>query len=235
MSGLSIIPSENAAVSFSDDGGVNFHELPGISGWSESPGEAPSSEIRSFKATAQQTGSPAPPTISLDVASFSPQHSSWRRALASYKSKKTVTFKFATEALNIFGPTTDAADTMAVAANTGVVTLAGDYPDLTDDDYATGDAFVYDVAGTTPKILTIDSLLGTGATVAKVTDPLTDSFPAAALTAKKYSIITPGLELVFLGRIASVPGLGNLSTESTLTGSMNIACKSLLPSPTLTR
>ena len=271
MSGLSLINAKNAHVRITDQGasafddatkeGVDWWWLPGVSGWTESPGEGATTEISAFEGSAQIADAPGPGTVNFDIASFSPQHAGWIAAARMRDANSLITVEVAT--LPAYLAPTSTGDDKASIAVSGLVTLeqadgayvvnVNPYDALSvvelqnSGDVAAGDAIrvgsddyvIYRVEARSPAVTPMD-------------DPTADprpafpqisrqwrvrdaegAAPAAAVAADHYSIRTPGLRLRIPARITRLPSIGTLALRSTLTAGLTIAAISIPARPGL--
>ena len=204
MSGLTLIPAENATVEMND--GDGWVEFPGIANFAETAGEAGTTEVQTFKGARQTAGSPPPSGISFDVAAHVPHHSSWARAAIARAAKKQVRIKITTEAILLWDGVSDEHKLKYNPARVGAATPAqpdyvhigkdystpidddsvadvDTYPDLRSDDYGVGDAVIWnagDLAAANRKMFVLDNLKAvSGASGAIVTQPPTIKPPVA--------------------------------------------------------
>lgn len=134
-------PTENALVEILEGGSPDWKFIPGVASISESGTEAPSREQVSFGGKVQISGLPTPPTIEFSITGYAALHDTDRILHEALTQSKTIQIRYRFPG-QIYRTVTGAANTIAVAATTGVVTLGGNPGiDLTDDEYGPGLAF----------------------------------------------------------------------------------------------
>ena len=187
-----------AKMSVSADAGTTWIVIPGVATVATSPGSTPTEETSAFEGTAQRAGSPPIGTMDVGIPAAAWSLGVMKTMWEARQSGALLKFKFETEAKTIFTAAGDG-NTVAIAANTGVVTLAGDgKPDFTQrGDYAIG--MVVQVGDKGYAITSINY----ETPVVKADVPEN----AAVVATKDYKIIVAGLRLgPFNGTITD--GLG---------------------------
>ena len=218
--GLVTYPSENVKVEVSSDGTM-WAEVPGISDYTESGGEAPTREVVAFQGTKQSVGKPRPQTIELTATAPVLLHPTWKLITNAYRNNLTINVRvdFPDQILRSISPS----GTTAAISAAGAVTFAGpdeSRPDFTKDDFNVGDAI---------RIGNVDYLVVSAATATSVMVVA----PSSGITATVYSIVTPPIRIgPYLARV-STAGNRSLASESDLSTSVSLAAISPLPDPVL--
>ena len=119
--GLTIVSAINSTLEFSTDGGTTWRELPFAGDIEASGGEAPTSEIATFKRVGTTVGHDRVPSLEVTIPSYIPQHSSWRNLIAAGKAGNPVNVRITTKERLL--ASSGAGNTAAIAA-AGTVTLA---------------------------------------------------------------------------------------------------------------
>jgi len=96
--------------------------LPGTSGISESGGDAPTRETRTFAAVFTHTGNATPPSISISMAAFVPIHPTIRTIIDAHRNNDRLNFRYTLQG-RVVKPSAGSANTAAIAQTTGVVTF----------------------------------------------------------------------------------------------------------------
>jgi len=96
--------------------------LPGTSGISESGGDAPTRETRTFAAVFTHTGNASPPSISISMNAFVPIHPTIRTIIDAHRNNDLLNFRY-TLAGKVVKPSVSG--NTAAIATTGVVTFSG--------------------------------------------------------------------------------------------------------------
>ena len=210
--GLTIISSINSSLEFSTDGGTTWKELPFAGDIEASGGEAPTSEVATFKRVGTTVGHDRVPSLEVTVPAYIPHHSSWRNLAAEGKAGNPVNVRITTRerllAASGMGNT-------AALATTGIVTLSptvigGHSIDWRSDLYGVGLGLKYAAA-----VYTVDTISLAGVLTV-------DPAPAAAVAAAVYSVVGPSLRLgPILARIVglaqfSMPAEGALNKSVTI-------------------
>jgi len=214
-------PTENARVEILEGGTSAWKTIPGVASISESGTEAPSREQVSFGGKVQITGLPAPPTIEFSIAGYAALHDTDRILHEALTEQKTISIRYRFPG-QVYRSVTGANNTIAVAATTGVVTLAGDSGiDLTDDEFGPGLAFKVADNGNDGDYRIIQSISETG--VATVT-------PTTVLAAKPdYSLeLAPVYRPAFVAKV-SMWGDTDASSESQLATTLSVKPLAILP------
>lgn len=205
------VDTNNATAEFSFDGGVNWQELPGASGYTESGGEAPVNEQPTFSGTVRVQGTPRFPTVSL-TAVFNPALAVFASLRDAYADGDLVRFRLTTvqRTLDNF---TENGDTVAVDTD-GDLTFMGNKPDFTSGEYGPGSVIV---AGNRSFVInSVDTETG----VATV-EP-----PAAELVATpSYSVVIPSLRRTYSCKVG-LTDRAEAATESAFTTTINLSPQS---------
>ena len=212
--GLVIISSINSNLEFSTDGGATWKELPFAGDIEASGGEAPTSEVATFKRVGTTVGHDRVPSLEVTVPSYIPHHSSWRGLAASGKAGDPVNVRITTRERQL--ATSGVGNTAAIAA-TGTVTLSptvvatpGHSIDWRSDLYGVGLGIKLGAA-----VYTVDTISAMGVLTV-------DPVPGAAVAAAVYSVVGPSLRLgPILARIVglaqfSMPAEGALNKSVTI-------------------
>ena len=215
--GLTIVSGLNSELEFSADG-ADWTEIPFTSDIEASGGEPPTAEVVTFKRVGQVTGHDRLPSLSVQVPSFVPHHSSWRALIEANRSGDPMNFRITTKERERESSGTGTA-AMAVS---GAVTLnplvTANHPvDWRTDRYGVGLGIKI---GDT--VYLVDSITDTG--VLTVDPP-----PKAVVAAAVYKVVTPGLRLgPFL---ATASGLSSFSlpVEGALNKTLTINPVTQLP------
>ena len=217
-----LIPGDNCTVEVSSDGST-WEEVAGASGISTSGGEAPETDIVTFKGVAKITGRPRVPTATVTLASYLAHLPIMETLRLARNNKTALSWRFRTIEETIFsimGATQTISIVEEGAANPGRVSFAAgdDGPDFTDLDlYGVG--MTIEVGGTSYIITDI-----TAAGVVTVVPP------AAAVTNQDdYKVNVPSLQLGPF--VATIREFGNfeLATENALASSIGLGLRSQLP------
>ena len=210
--GLAIINGLNSEIEFNDDG--TWREIPFAGDIEASGGEAPTTEVVTFKRVGTVVGKERLPSLTVQIPSYMPHHSIWQALSAANEDGSPLQFRIRTQEHELADSTTG--NTAAIAAApTGAVTLA---PLVVPASGAAHSidwrAEVYGVGlglkiGTTVYI--VDSISDTGVLTVKPA-------PESAVAAATYKVVVPRLRMgPFLARITtlapfSLPVEGQLST-----------------------
>ena len=139
--GILVFPSEACRLQILDStipgaDGNGWVDLPGVSSYRETGGEAPSREVVAFEAAASITGRRRPPTIECDVAAYNPHLPVWRKARDIADNATLASFRFRSKAAILIKPPSEAKISITTA---GVITITGEgAPDLSEPEYAPG-------------------------------------------------------------------------------------------------
>lgn len=214
-------PTENARVEILESGQTAWKTIPGVASISESGTEAPSREQTSFAGKVQITGLPTPPTIEFSIAGYAALHDTDRILHEALTQQKTISIRYRFEG-QVYRTVTGNANTIAIAANTGVVTFAGTTGfDLTDDEFGPGLAFKVADSGNESDYRIIQSISDTG--VASV-------LPSTTLAAKaEYTLeLAPVYRPAFVAKV-SMWGDTDASSESQLATTLSVKPLAILP------
>ena len=219
--GFVFIDSADAVVEYSIDGGANWFEVTGPSGYSETGGDATTRTVAALKSAKQVSGKINPPTVSVNVV-INPIMQ-WVDDLASQaEAGKAILLRVTTKDAEELLATTTGADKAAIAVD-GTVTFAGTKPPfITSDDFSPGTILVI---GTDKYV--IDSITGTADTNAVVK---VRPAPAAAVVSAVYSIENPQIRRPqYSAKMTSPVGLLTLAVDTEATSTINFAPQGQLP------
>ena len=215
--GLTAHGSEFARFEYSSDNQV-WNEIPGISGYTESGGEAPERDVVAFSGVAKRSGHPRVPSIELQAV-YQPAHAAWKAMREASIDGEVLKFRMTTKEETFFA-IDKTGHTVAIAA-TGVVTLAGAVkPDFTEAQYGVGQ--VIKVGGSS---YVIDSISGDTPPVVKV-KPAPDSAAAAAMD---YKVVLPSLQRGPFGATVRLADNVSLESEGDMTTTLTLAPRGRLP------
>ncbi len=195
--------------------GGKFAEVPGVTGYSESGGEAPDREIVSFGTVAKRTGLARVPTVEVQAV-YQPAHPVWKGLRKAMLDGTALRFQLETRGETVYEIDKDG-HTAAIAAKSGAVTLVGDEkPDLSEPRF--GEGMVLQI-GSAKRV--IRSISADGAAAVEGTD--------AVGAAKDYKILLPSLRRGPFP--ATVRSAGNVSLESEgdLTTTLSLSPRAPLP------
>ena len=219
--GLTIVSAINSTLEFSTDGGTTWRELPFAGDIEASGGEAPTSEIATFKRVGTTVGHDRVPSLEVTVPSYIPNHSSWRNLVTEGKAGNPVNVRITTRERLL--ATSGMGNTAAITA-AGLVTLSptviaspGHSIDWRSDLYGVGLGIKYPAA-----VYTVDTISAVGVLTV-------DPAPAAAVAAAVYSAVGPSLRLGPI--LARIVGLASFSmpAEGALNKSVTIQPLGQLP------
>ena len=208
--GLTVHGSEFATLEYSSDG--SWIEVPGITSYTESGGEAPERDVVAFSGVAKRSGHPRVPSIEMNAV-YSPAHAAWR-ALRTFSFKGTLLqFRLITKK-ETFESISGPGNTVAIA-DTGVVTFAG----TVQPNFAEGVIGPGQVIEVNSKNYVIDSISDAATPVVKV-KPAPDS----AVTAKTpYAIVLPSLRRGPFRATIRVLGNSSLESEGDMSTTLTLA------------
>ena len=213
--GLTVHGSELVKLEYSKNGDA-WSEIPGVSGYSESGGEAPERDVVAFGGVAKRTGHPRVPSIEVNAV-YAPAHPAWKAVRKASLNRELLKFRLITPQEDLFS-VNSSGNTVAIA-DTGVVTFAGtDKPSASEGLVAAGQ--VVKVGG---KKYVIDSINDDGKPVVK---PAPDS---AVSEATDYSIVLPKLRRGPFEATVRLAGNVSLETDGDLTTTLMLAPRSQLP------
>ena len=109
-----LIPGDNCTVEVSSDGST-WEEVAGASGISTSGGEAPETDIVTFKGVAKITGRPRVPTATVTLASYLAHLPIMETLRLARNNKTALSWRFRTIEETIFS-LNEAGETVAIAA-----------------------------------------------------------------------------------------------------------------------
>lgn len=214
MAGLAVVSVTGTKVEVRVGGA--WVQLPGVSSWAESGGDAPTNDVIAFEAIATVTGRPRPQQIDLETVSYTPLHPGWKEVRKASRGSTPLQVRLTTPKLTFFS---GAADTLCAIANTGVCTFSGDgsNADFTGDQYAPGMAI--EIGGTPYTIVSI-----TDAGVVTVDHK-------AAVAAATYNVIIPSMRRGNDGFTANVTvaDRASLRADGEMVTAVSFAAISALP------
>ncbi len=215
--GLTVHGSEFATLEYSSDGSA-WVEVPGISGYGESGGEAPERDIVAFSGVAKRSGHPRVPSIELSAA-YTPAHAAWKALRGASLDGTLLRFRLTTKK-NILEPITGTGNTVAIA-DTGIVTFAGTVkPNFNEG--VIGPGLVIE-AGSENYV--IDSVSDADTPVVTVKPA-----PASDVTAKEdYNIVLPSLRRGPFSATVRIVGNVSLESEGDMTTTLTLAPRGQLP------
>ena len=212
--GLVIISSINSSLEFSIDGGTIWKELPFAGDIEASGGEAPTSEVATFRRVGTTVGHDRVPSLGVTIPAYIPHHSSWRGLAAENKAGNPVLVRVTTLERELVSSTMGNTAAISVA---GAVTLAptvvaspGHSIDWRTDLYGIGLGIKIGAA-----VYTVDTISPAGVLTV-------DPVPAGAVAAAIYTVVGPSLRLgPILARIVglaqfSMPAEGALNKTVTI-------------------
>ena len=203
IDGLTIINGLNTVFEFLK--GTIWTEIPFTGDVAASGGEAPSSEVVTFRRVGSVVGHERVPSLTVQVPSYIPHHSTWRALSVAKKASTLVQFRLRTREEEI----ADSDAETAAITTTGAVTLnplvtAGHVVDWRGEGYGIGLGMKIG-----NNILTVDTISEAGMLTV-------DPAPSAAIAAASYKVVRPSLRLgPFLCRITTLSSF-NLPTEGQL-------------------
>ena len=212
----------NARTFYND--GSNWLEVQGLGQMDISPPTAQSNTFSGFEGSFSVPGEREIGQVTYEVASFAPNHRSWRHLRGLYDDGNDVTLRTETREIDIATP----GNTTAAIATTGVVTLAAgltiaDIPGL-----ARGHVFVLG-----NKTYTVESISDDDTPVITVYDDATGEAPATAVAATRIAkIIQPILRWIIAGSITTFP-VGRLARDSAVTSQLIIQPRTEISIPTI--
>ena len=214
--GLTVHGSEFVKVEHESAG--SWIEIPGISSYTESGGEAPERDIVAFSGVAKRSGHPRVPSIEMNAV-YQPAHSAWRALRVASQAGTILRFRATTKEKKPFS-LDKTGETVAIAA-TGVVTFAGsEKPDFTSGQFGVG--MVIEVGG---EKYTIDSISSAATPVVKVA-PAPDPAVGAA---RDYSIKLPSMRRGPFSATVRIVGNVSLESEGDMTTTLTLAPTAQLP------
>lgn len=214
-------PTENARLEILEGGTSVWKTLPGVASISESGTESPSREQTSFSGKVQISGLPAPPTVEFSISGYAALHDTDRILHEALVQAKTISIRYRFQG-QVYRTVTGASNTIAIAATTGIVTLAGDHGvDLTDDEFGPGLAFKVADSGNASDYRIIQTISDAG--VATV-------LPSTTLAAKAdWSIeLAPLYRPAFVCKV-SAWGDTDAGSESQLATTLMVKPTAILP------
>lgn len=221
-----VIPGDEAVVEVKEPG-KDWLEIGGTANASTSGGEAPETDIVTYKATVKLSGRARVPSMTIPMPAFLP-HMPVAEILRKARDAKTaLQFRLRTNAEEIF-KTAEGKKSKLTISNAGVVTIAAadgdndpDPPDFTDTEvYGAGMVIT---AGDKKYIIT-----SIKAGVVTTVESESGAAEALAATDTSLSIGVPSLQLGPF--VATVRGFGNfeLAAENALSSSLELGLRNQL-------
>ena len=221
MPGMTLVRAENTDLEYSKDGATYF-PLPYVGDISVSGGEAPETDIISFRRAGKLAGKVRVPSFSAAIPSYTPQLQAFKDIKKAIDDGDSLTWRLTTKKDTIF-TNADTGDTVAIAT-TGIVTYAGTAPDFSGSLF--GEGMVIKVGGAN---YVIDS-------ISDDTPPVVMVRPApsaAVAAAQPFMIDTPSLRLgPFTAKVRSPLGF-DLPAEGNMTSSIDLTPEAQLPDWTI--
>lgn len=213
------VQTESGRVEIMSSG--SWVDIPGVSGISESGGDATTREINTFQNTIQHTSNVKPPTISISIAGYVPTLPIYKTIDDAKRGNRPLTFRY-TFAEQEIRPSSGNGNTAAIAQTTGAVTFAGDTPDFTVEELGRGMALKI---GNRSFVITTISENG----AVTVVDGATLVAPTAQVAASPFSVVIPSQRRpAFSARIMTFANLDGAS-EGDLNTTLDIAPLAVLP------
>ena len=214
--GLTVHGSELVKLEYSSDKGGAWNEIPGVSGYSESGGEAPERDVVAFSGVTKRTGHPRVPSIEVNAV-YAPAHPAWKAVRKASIDRSLLQFRLITPEEDLFS-INKSGHTVAIA-KTGVVDFAGTQQPVVSEGLITPGQ-VIKVGG---EKYIIDSINDVGKLVVKPA-------PTEAVSAATdYSIVLPKLRRGPFEATVRLAGNVSLETEGDLTTTLMLAPRSPLP------
>ncbi len=219
--GLTVHGSEFTKFEYSKDG-TAWIEIPGVSGYSESGGEAPERDIVAFSGIAKRSGHPRVPSIELQAV-YQPAHAAWKEIRNASIAGTVLQFRVTTKEDEILPAASSGDNKAGIAQTTGVVTFAGTNPDLGQAQYGVGQALK--IGG---KNYVIDSISDADPAAVKVKPA-----PGVNVEAGYYSIALPALRRGPFPATVRIAGNVSLESEGDMTTTLALAPRGQLPEWTI--
>ena len=211
-------------------GNLNWMALPGTSGISESGGDAPTRETRSFAAVFTHTGNASPPSISISMSAFVPIHPTIRTIIDAHRKNNLVNFRYTLQG-RVVKPSAGAGNTAAIASGGAVSFIDGSVDSPINNESFTRE----DVGpGMTIKIgnnhYVISTISATGAVM--VVGPVnqgTFTAPTSPVAAGVFSVEQPSIRRP--GFACRIMNVGNIDAQvdSDVASTVEIQPISILP------
>jgi len=221
------ISTEDAYVEVQPRTGGDFQSVPGVSGISESGGDSPTRETRTFAAVFTHTGNASPVQISISLNAFVPVHPTIKLIKDAHKDNDSLNFRYTFRG-RIVKPSAGASNTAAIAANgvvtfvDGTVTAPINNESFTREDVGPGMSIKI---GNTHYIISAISDTGQVTVVSSATlRPLTAPVAAAPFTVEQPAIRRPS----FSCRIMNTGNI-DAQVDSDLTTTLELQPISILP------
>lgn len=196
---------------------ANWFEIPGIGSVDFAPSTRTATTYSAFEGAFQVTGGLEIGTVTMEVASFLPNHRSWVYLDAQFNENNNVQLRVETNANNVFNSGTA---TAAIAKDTGLVTFAPTNTVDLMDSVARG----------------MQLVIGTGRhTIEAISDETVPKFyatpPTENVSAGTFSVETPILRWLITGKLSSHGG-SSISEDTANTSQIIVAPNSRVPLPT---
>ena len=225
--GFGLIPGANTKIEVQMKGQTAWTNIPFVADISASGGDAPTSEVLTYQAVGQITGSKRPETLTFAVPSYIatlPVNKDIRSASVDQENRNfRITTNEGTPAFTASSSPGATLGSVAVAAD-GVVTFSGaNMPSMRDFNLI---AIGQVIETGTAQYQIIDIQPGSGSQLPRVTVEA----PASAVTATPgYQIVTPAIRLgPFLAGV-TVAGSFDIPVEGAMSSTVTLAPVSVLP------
>ena len=207
--------------------GAVYEEIVGAGGYSLSGGEATDQDVRALRGSGKITGQPGAENVSIPLASLVPYTASYKEMRKKQTSGDPMGFRFTIPTRTIVAEGTNA-DTVAIAANTGLCTFAGSGVTGSNrqDAKSYGPGAVITVGG---NHFIVRKVGDGGDDDGKifVVDDETGVAPANAVAAGQYKIGTPMMRRTFNATVRGLPE--SLDEGGVMTGTVELSATSRLP------
>ena len=222
MAGLTVIPSEGTVLQYEDAG--SWKDVPGVSSWTESGGEAPERDIVAFEGVAARTGRQRVPSIECEVSAYIPHHPAWihirNLAVTNALGRFRLTTKKELVFTNADVSATEAGGVLTVVLKSGSAEVL---PDLTQDIYSPGMIIeVADDAG----YLVITGPAGSTTTIPIARGP---NAPSAITANKAITISVPSLRRGPFNASVQAADRAAMAAEGDLTSGLTLKPAVALP------
>lgn len=244
--GFTAVPGRRSVVEIED--GANWREIPGITSFSYVPGERPSTDAAVLEGERSVLGAIPVTDFTFPVGGYTPNSRVWTILRDSYENDTIVNLRITTPKITVFAAAASDPATVALAASTGIITLAvatgagtnkQPVPDLGEDRFQRGMVFQVKgsgatIGGKTVKDFVIEYIDATNPATASYAFPVledgTIAQPSAAnnpaLAADSFDIVVPSLRWETGGTVKQFGGFEGGSEEG------NILSSTLVFTPT---
>ena len=218
-----------------NDGGV-WREIPGIIDYNESGGEAPRRDVVPAKGgVAARLGRNRVQQVACQAFEV-PTHAAWDKMYEAWANSTVLAFRFTTAEQILYDEAADSPDddvSMAIAANTGVVTFTGGnnaiFPRIGNNSLGPGAALVNSGATKAYRVEDAGADAGAGK-AAKATGMVVNPAPGGAVAAATgFKIVIPATQRgPFRAKVASVD-LWTIAAEGELQSPLMLQPLNVLP------